>query len=220
MSAAARQPLAWPDLPAPDRRYTEAEYLAFDAQAEGRWEFHRGRITPVGEPGWSAPPDPKFMAGASPRHYQLASTLLRLLFSRLPKGCRPFASDARVHIPLTGGYAYPDVVVVCGELEFQNPDVALPALTNPVVIVEILSETTADYDRFGKFARYRSITSLRQYVLLDSRQARAEVLTRREADEWTYELLLLPAEMVRFAAGECAVTLSELYEGLLPFEEV
>lgn len=219
MSAAAAQPLTWPNLPEPTRRYTEAEYLAFDEQAEGRWEFFRGKITPVGEPNWPGPLDPHFRAGTSPVHYQLASMLLRLLFAKLPNECRPFASDARVHVPLTGGYVYPDVVIVCGDLEFIDPDAALPALTNPVVIIEILSESTAEHDRFGKFARYRSIPGLQQYVLLDSRRPQVEVLTRRAADEWTYELLMQAADVVHFAAGECALPLAELYAGLLPFPD-
>jgi Uma2 family endonuclease len=215
MSAA--QPLTWPHIPEPTRRYTEAEYLAFDERAEGRWEYFDGKITPVGEPGMVNQLDPTFMAGASSTHYRLASTLLRALFAKLKNGCQPFASDARVHIPLTGGYAYPDVVIVCGELKFQNPDEPLPSLANPAIIVEILSESTAEFDRFGKFARYRSISSLQQYIMLDSRRPQVEVLTRQTGDAWLYEALNMPADVIHLAAGECILTLAELYEGLLPF---
>lgn len=216
---AATQPLSWPDNPPePGRRYTEAEYLAFDAQAAGRWEFMGGRIYPVGRPDLVNQLDPKFMAGASPTHYELSRRLNGFLFSRLPRACRAFVSNARVHLPSTGGYAYPDTVIVCGDLEFLDPESALPALTNPVVLVEILSESTAEYDHFGKFARYRHIPSLRQYLLLDSRRAQAEVLTRQDAgDTWTYEALARPEDVIQLATSNCVLTLAELYENLLPF---
>lgn len=208
-------PLTWPELPEPGRRYTAAEYLAFDEKAEGRWEFFDGKITPVGEPSWDGQLDPTFRTGASPAHYLLASTLLRLLFARLPAGCQPFASDARVHIPLTGGYTYPDVVVVCGPLNFHDPDAALPALSNPAVIIEILSASTADYDHFDKLARYRSIPGLQQYIMLDSRELQAAVLTR-QGDVWVYDVCLQPTDVISLALGNCQLTLAELYENLLP----
>lgn len=211
------QSLIWPQLPEPNRRYTKAEYLAFDEQAEGRWEYFDGKITPVGEPNRVNQLDPKFMAGASPTHYELSRRLNGFLFGRLPAGCRAFVSDAKVHIPLTGGYAYPDTVIVCGDLEFDDPSAALPSLKNPVVIVEILSESTADYDRFGKFARYRSIPSLRQYLMLDSRKPQVEILSRQAGDTWLYEALALPTDNINLAVGSCSLTLAELYEGLLAF---
>lgn len=215
MSAA--QPLTWPQLPEPNRRYTKAEYLAFDEQAEGRWEYFDGRITPVGEPDMVNQLDPMFRAGASPTHVRLARKLNGLLFQRLPVGCEAYQSDLRVYIPLTGGYAYPDTVIVCGDLAFENPAAAIPSLKNPVVIVEILSESTADYDRFGKFARYRSIPSLRQYIMLDSRKPQVEILSRRSGDAWLYEALALPADSINLAVGGGVLTLAELYEGLLAF---
>lgn len=212
----APTPLTWPELPEPGRRYTEAEYLAFDEKAEGRWEFFDGKITPVGEPNWGGQLDPKFMAGASPAHYVLASTLLKLLFRKLPPGCQPFASDARVHIPLISAYTYPDVVIVCGPLTFHDPDATLPALSNPAVIIEILSASTADYDRFGKLARYRSIPGLQQYIMLDSRELQAAVLTR-QGNVWVYDVYLQPTDVISLALGDCQLTLAELYENLLPF---
>ncbi|WP_375416655.1 Uma2 family endonuclease [uncultured Hymenobacter sp.] len=220
MSAA--QPLAWPSPSQPGRRYTEAEYLAFDERAAGRWEFFDGRITPVGRPDLMNQLDPSFMAGATPTHVRLSRKLAGLLFQRLPLGCEALQSDLRVHIPLTGGYTYPDTVIVCGDLEFADPEAAVPSLTNPVVVVEILSESTAEHDRFGKFARYRSIPALRQYIMLDSRRPQVEVLNRQADDSWTYEALTQPAEVIRFASGDCSISLAELYEGLLHFtaEEV
>jgi hypothetical protein len=104
---------------------------------------------PVSEPKMVNKLHPTFVARAFPTDYRLASTLLHLLFTKLKNGCQPFASNAQVHIPLTGSYAYPDVVIVCGELKFSNTNEALPSLDNPANIVEILSESTAEFDRFG-----------------------------------------------------------------------
>lgn len=211
MSAAQSLPF---DKPVRGRRYSEAEYLAFDEKAEGRWEYFDGYILPVGRPDLANKLDPTFRAGASPAHYTLASTLLRSLFARLRKGCRPFSSDARVHIPITGGYAYPDVVIVCGRLEFFDPDKALPSLTNPVVIIEILSESTAEHDRIGKFMRYRSIPSLQQYLLVDSRKKQTELFTRREDATWNYSPAAQDADQIDLTSVGCALTLAEVYEGL------
>lgn len=144
-----------------DRRYTEAEYLTFDEQAASRWEYVGGRTYPVGRPNLVNQLDPKFMVRASPTHYELSHRINGFLFTHLPSSCRAFTSDAYVCLPSAGGSAYPDMVVVCGNSAFYNSDTALPSLTNPIVIVEILSELTAEFDRFGKFTRYRHIPSLR-----------------------------------------------------------
>ena len=120
-----------------------------------------------------------FGRGASPAHYEISRVLTGLLFSRLPAGCRAYASDARVHIPITRAYAYPDVVIVCGKPEYADPVTAIPSLLNPEVIVEILSDSTANYDRVGKFIRYRSIESLCEYILIDQRMVAVEVFARQ-----------------------------------------
>lgn len=211
MSAAER--LTWPNRPEPDRRYTVEEYLEFDEKAAGRWEYMDGCIYPVGRPDLMNKLDPQFRAGASPAHYSIASNLMRQLFSGLQKGCTPFASDARVYIPLTKGFVYPDVVVVCGKLEFEKPEAALPSLTNPVVAIEILSESTAEHDRSGKFMRYRSIDSLQHYLLIDSRRVSVEVFTRSET-AWLYTQATRPDEVVELTAVQCRLTVGELYEGL------
>ena len=138
MSAALTQP----KLPL-KTWYSPEEYLDFDNAAEGRFEYMDGRITPVGQPDMVNVLDPTFRAGASPAHYRLANRLAGLLFSRLQNGCEAASSDARVHIPITRAYTYPDLVIVCGKPEYLDPEAAIPSLTNPKVIIEILSESTA-----------------------------------------------------------------------------
>ena len=139
MSAAHALPSPTP----PKTWYSPEEYLAFDNAAEGRFEYMDGRITPVGAPDVVNVLDPTFRAGASPAHYEMSRVLSGLLFTRLPASCRAYTSDARVHIPITRAYAYPDVVIVCGQPEYLDPDAAVPSLLNPTVIIEILSPATA-----------------------------------------------------------------------------
>ena len=211
MSAAERY--AWPAQPETNRRYTIREYLEFDAQAEGRWEYLGGYIYPVGRPDLVNQLDPQFRAGASPAHYELNRVLSGLLFGRLPETCRAFANDARVYIPVTKGYVYPDVVIVCGKQEFDDPTAKLPSLTNPVVIVEILSDATGEYDRSGKFMRYASIEGLQHYVLVDSRKVLVEVFTRGDAG-WLYTQASQPTDVVELTAVQCRLSVIELYANL------
>ena len=209
MSAA----LAQPALPL-KTWYSPEEYLAFDNAAEGRFEYMDGRIMPVGAPDLVNVMDPTFRAGASPAHYRLANRVAGLLFSRLQKGCEAASSDARVHIPITRAYTYPDIVIVCGKPEYLDPEAALPSLTNPTVIIEILSESTADYDRMGKFMRYRSIETLREYVLIDSRQLAVEVFTRHETS-WSYTSANEAGDSLVLASVSVRLGLAELYAGIL-----
>ena len=212
MPAALAQ-LVPPALPA-KTWYSPEEYLAFDNAAEGRFEYMDGRITPVGEPDMVNVMDPTFRAGASPAHYGLSSRLIGLLFNQLTGGCNAFASDARVHIPITRAYAYPDIVIVCGKPEYVDPEAAIPSLTNPTVIIEILSESTAGNDRMGRFMRYRSIETLREYVLIDSRQLAVEVFTRHESG-WNYAPANEPTDALLLASVGVSLGLSELYAGIL-----
>ena len=210
MSAA----LAQPALPS-KTWYSPEEYLAFDNAAEGRFEYMDGRIMPVGQPNAVNVLDPTFRAGASPSHYELSRVLSGLLFNRLPRSCRAYTSDARVHIPITGAYTYPDVVIVCGKPEYHDPDATLPSLLNPKVIMEILSDSTADYDRIGKFMRYRSTASLKEYVLIDSRNMAVELFTRQEAGGWGYTPANAPDDVLVLSSVGCTLSLGELYAGIL-----
>lgn len=164
--------------------------------------------------------DPTFRAGASPAHYGMASRLIGLFFSRLTGSCQAYTNDARVHIPITRAYAYPDVVIVCGKPEYFDPEAAIPSLLNPRVIIEILSDSTADYDRIGKFMGYRSIASLQEYVLIDPRRVAVELFSRQKTGGWNYAPAnQLNDELVPSSVG-CSLGLAELYAGILPGTQV
>lgn len=208
--------LAQPTQPALPLKawYSPEEYLAFDNAAEGRFEYMDGRITPVGRPAMVNVLDPTFRAGASPAHNELSRVAGGLLFSRLPASCRAYTSDFRVHMPITRAYTYPDVVIVCGKPEYLDPDAVIPLLINPKVIIEILSESTADYDRMGKFMRYRSIEALQEYVLLDSRSMAVEVFMRHKTG-WNYTPANEPGDALVLASVDVRLGLAELYAGIL-----
>jgi Uma2 family endonuclease len=154
--------------PAHRIRYTYAEYLALEDSSNVKHEFLDGQIYAL--------------AGGTPEHAALAASVIGLLFAGLRGGrCRTYDADLRVRTP-TGLSTYPDVTVVCGPTERDRGDGQ--AVTNPTLIVEVLSRSTEEYDRGDKFEHYRSMPSLEQYVLVSHRERRLEIWTRT-ADGWT-----------------------------------
>jgi Uma2 family endonuclease len=124
------------------------------------------------------------MAGGTAEHGRLAANVTAAV--RLAIGDRPcavFCSDVRVRIEATGRSTYPDLSVVCSQLEHASDDA--DAITNPVILVEVLSASTEASDRGDKFAPYRRLPALREYVLVSQSEPRIEVFRRGERDEWT-----------------------------------
>ena len=123
----------------------------------------------------------------------------------------------RVFVPETGLYTYPDLTVVCGEPQFQ--DEVFDTLLNPILIIEVLSDSTEGYDRGKKFQHYRSIESLQEYILVSSDEARIEKYTRRGDGFWYLsEAVGLEAE-IEFSSIECRIALAEVYDKI-DFSEV
>lgn len=148
---------------------TYAEYLAAEAASDTRHEYLCGEVFA--------------MAGGTPTHGSLAAAMTVALGNLLRgKPCRLFNSDVRVRIHETGLTTYPDVSVVCGPLVVDTED--RNAIVNPILIVEVLSDSTEAYDRGQKAAHYRRIPSLKEYVLVSQHQPRIEVLRRSEAGHW------------------------------------
>ena len=148
-------------------RMTYAEYLGAEALSAARHEFLDGAV-------WA-------MAGGSPEHGALAAAIIGQLQNALRgKPCRVYTSDVRVHG--VGLSTYPDVSAVCGALETAPDDPE--AITNPVVLVEVLSESTEAYDRGAKAARYRRLPTLREYVLVSQSEALVELQRRNPSGSW------------------------------------
>ncbi len=164
------------------------------------------------------------MAGASFQHTTINSNIVAALRSQLRKrGCSIHANDLRTKT-LSNLYTYPDIVVVCGKPEFL--DDTFDTLTNPAIIIEILSGSTKNYDRTKKFDHYRTITSLKEYVLVEQDFARVEIYSRIEDGNvppertlWSFQAASSLGETLRLTAVDCTIDLTEVYEDIVLGEQ-
>jgi Uma2 family endonuclease len=153
----------------PVHRLTEAEYLDIERRAEFKSEFLDGEMFA--------------MSGGTRSHNLIASNLIRAIGNQLDGcPCVVYTSDMRVKVQPDGLYTYPDVSVACGEEKFT--DEQGDTLLNPTVIVEILSDSREAYDRGKKFAFYRQIPSLREYLLVSQHEPLVEQFIRQDNGEW------------------------------------
>ena len=203
-------------IPEPTRRYTEAEYLAFEEASDTKHEFRNGQIIPFG--GWERDPYGRIvgMAGGTAEHSDIAGNVLAELKGRL-KGtpCRVNNSELRVRVSRAGRYCYPDVIVTCEPRVYDPPDRRV-TLVNPQVVIEVLSPSTADDDRGDKFRDYISIDSLQEYVLVAQDRPRVETFYRQpDNGVWAigpaYEGL---EATVAFRSLNATVPLADLYAGV------
>ena len=155
----------------PEKQYiTPEQYLESERLALEKHEFYLGEIFA--------------MSGASFRHNQIFKNTYGNLFNKLKgKPCQPYGSDLRIHIHNNSLYTYPDISIICGKPEMT--DTVKDTITNPSVIIEILSKSTYDYDKGQKFTLYRDIDSLREYILIDSMSIRVEHYFKNEDSSWT-----------------------------------
>ena len=176
------------------------EYLAFERKAEYKNEYIDGEVVA--------------MTGASRRHNLITINLGREISQQLKgRACEAYASDMRVRIPSKRMYTYPDVVVVCDEPQFE--DDGLDTLLNPTVIIEVLSESTERYDRFNKFAFYRTIEPLAEYVLVAQHEYRVEQYTKQPDGRWLLSDHRSLEDVVELASIQCTLTLREVYEKVI-----
>jgi Uma2 family endonuclease len=178
---------------------TEAEYLRRERAASFRSEFHRGEMFA--------------MAGASFKHTMAKDNFARAIGNRLAGGtCRALTSDMRVKIPRTGLFTYPDIVAYCGQPELL--DAELDTLLNPVLIVEVLSESTAAYDRGKKFEHYQAIPTLAEYVLVAQDRPWCEVFLRQPGGSWRYTPVEGLGAVLALDSVGVQVPLAEIYSGV------
>lgn len=178
----------------PVSKLTEEQYLAIEREAEFRSEFLDGVMYE--------------RSGASMRHAALQVNILSELHETLRAECMVLTSDLRVRSSARM-YAYPDLSVVCGKplLADQHQDVLL----NPVVIFEVLSPTTEKYDRGAKFQHYRTIPSLREYILVDQDKVRIEQYFRQDSNTWTLRDYQGPDEELKMDSIGVSVPLERIY---------
>ena len=191
----------FPEEPA---AYVSADdYLRLETTAETRHEYANGRV-------WA-------MAGAEMTHNDINYNLNQLIGPKLrQRGCKANMSDLRVQTKNRSGYLYPDTVVVCGT-PLLSDDVKPRSLTNPLLIVEVTSASTAERDHYEKFTLYRQIDSLRQYLMLSSEEVHAELYTLDDVGRWIYTETRDPAAVLDLSSISCQVPLAEVYHGLNGF---
>ena len=180
---------------APVDRMSYGEYLALEATSDLRHEFLRDEIFA--------------MAGGTPEHAALAAAVLGALTAALRgRPCRVYSSDLRIRVAATGLCTYPDASVVCDRLETDpdDPD----AILNPILLVEVLSDSTEAYDRGVTAAHYRRIPSLREYVLGSQGEPLIEVYRRNEREHW--ELMEARAGMsIELASLDVGLEVDAIY---------
>jgi Uma2 family endonuclease len=152
-------------------RYTYAEYVALELDSPTKHEFFDGEIYA--------------MAGGSEEHSVLAARVLRILGNATEEGpCLVHTSDLRIYVEAVGLATFPDGAVICGPVEQHAPSPKATAL-NPTVLVEVTSDSSEHYDIGEKLAHYRTIPSLRDYVIVSHRERRITVHTRADDGAWT-----------------------------------
>ncbi len=182
----------------PAAKLTPEQYLDLERIAEGKSEYLDGEMFA--------------MSGGSPEHSLISANLARAVGNQLlDRPCRVYSSDLKVHVVSTGLYTYPDLSVVCGE-----PSVGVDAhrdvLLNPTLLIEVLSPTSEAYDRGEKFAHYRSIPSLREYVLVSQEKPLVETFLRRnKGGIWSFTEASGREATVELASIEVQVALAEIY---------
>ena len=156
------------------------------------------------------------MSGASFAHNLITTNISAQLHARLRSSrCVVFANEMRVSIPSVKSYFYPDVGVVCGEPRFE--DDVFDTLLNPIVIVEVLSPSTEAYDRGDKFAHYRQLQSLQEYILVSQDKVRVDHYVRHAA-QWILTDFQEPDQQLPLTSIQCELPLQEIYERV-PFPE-
>jgi Uma2 family endonuclease len=183
----------------PSLKYTLAEYLAFEERSETKHEYYAG--------------DLYAMAGASPTHNRLCFKLASLLDRQIEgRNCIGFSSDQKIWIEAAQLTTYADLTIVCGEAQYDPEHPIL--LTNPHVIIEVLSPSTMAYDRGEKWEFYQQLPSLMEYLLVWQERPQIEQYSRQPDGSWRYLRIVGLAEMVTLSSIKGPLSLAEVYSGL------
>lgn len=182
----------------PKKLYSLEEYIELEKNSEERYEYFDGEVF--------------VMAGGSINHERIIKNLLRRLEEKLEGGpCEAFPSNVRLKVPAAFPYRYPDATVVCDELIIEEI-LGQQILVNPLVIIEVLSSSTAAYDLGQKFSAYQSIPSFREYLLISQDRAHVIQYVRQPNDKWLRsEISGLEAAVILESLG-ISLTLSEIYQ--------
>jgi Uma2 family endonuclease len=178
------------------RQYTIDDYLSLQRGIEVKLEYFNGEIY--------------LMAGGSAGHNRISRNVLKLLDAALAgSSCEAFGSDMRVSTP-SGLYTYPDASMVCGPKVNDSSE----TITNTIVIVEVLSDSTRNYDRGEKFELYRSIPALRHYLLIEQSFRHVEHRRLQTDGSWIDEIKESPDQIVHLSEAGIDLPVARIYEGV------
>jgi Uma2 family endonuclease len=175
---------------------TPEEYLEIERAAEFRSEYLNGEMFA--------------MSGASFRHNKIVNNIAAGLRSQIRGRCEYATTDLRLLVPATGLYTYPDLLVICGGIEFEGDREDI--VKNPRLIVEVLSKSTANYDRGLKFVHYRSIPTLSDYLIVAQDSVSVEHHRRQSDNAWLLREYSSLEDVVRIASIEADISLAAVYE--------
>ena len=187
--------------PALKRKFSIEEYLLFEEQAEQRHEYHNGNVIP--------------MSGGTIEHNQIAANMMaeiKIALRNQKRSCLVTTSDMKIWLETTQRFVYPDVSIICEAPKFyQN---RRDAITNPLLLVEVLSESTEAYDRGKKFEHYSLLPSFREYVLVNQYEPTLEIFFRDHdrPDDWLYHRETGLDSVICFKSIDCHIALKEIYE--------
>ncbi|MEK8016928.1 MAG: Uma2 family endonuclease [Candidatus Parabeggiatoa sp.] len=176
---------------------TPQEYLTIEHEAEYKSEYFDGEIFA--------------MSGASPKHNQITinvSAEIQTQFKKRP--CRVYSNDMRVKVSPTDLYTYPDIVALCDKARFD--DEHKDTLLNPTVIIEVLSDSTANYDRGTKFKHYRTLESLKEYLLIAQDECHIEHYIRQINNQWVLSETSDLKETIDLPSIDCHLALTDVYD--------
>ena len=184
----------------PTRRYTLEEYFELERTSEERFEFWNGEVF--------------CMSGVSEEHAEIETNLIVALKSRLrARGCRVFPANMRIKVPSAPPYRYADLSALCGAARFEEIG-GVDSLTNPALITEVLSASTEAYDRGDKFTHYKSIQSLREYLLVAQHRPHVTHFFKQADGTWGYEEANDLEAVLKLSSLDCELPLSEIYRNV------
>lgn len=184
----------------PKRKYTLEEYFDLELSTNERFEYWNGEVF--------------CMSGVSEQHAQVETNFIRSLSNTLhERPRRVFPANMRIKVPSLAPYRYADVSVVCGQSVFEKIG-GVDVLTNPTLIIEVLSDSTEAYDRGDKFTHYKSIPSLGEYLLVAQHRAHITHYAKNEDGSWSYSEINDLSASVHLSSVDCVLELTSVYEGV------
>ena len=181
-----------------ERLYTVAEYIELEEKGDIRHEFHAGRLFPI--------------VATSDIHNEVIQNITALLHPEFRKrGCKFYHENVKLQIVENGKYNYPDIMLTCDERDAKSRFIK----RFPSLIVEVLSKSTAAYDRGDKFKDFQTVPSIQYYLLVESRWQSVELFSRMEQSNlWTYQNFSEPNDVVEFPKLDFKLSVSAIYEDL------